>query len=320
MNRRATEIDLVPEALVSARAPAAPGSPPAFEVRDLGFRYRGAPRPALEGVSCSVEPGTISGIIGPNGSGKSTLLRLLLGSLEPGIGEVRYEGRPVRGWTRRELARAIGVVPQREEGAFPLTARELVAMGRYPHLRTWQREGTLDRRAIADALYRCEVAHLAERPLETLSGGELQRVRIARALAQQPRTLVLDEPTAALDIRHEMAIFELLAEVAARDGVTVVVVTHNLNLAARYADRLLLLDRGRTARAGAPARVLERATLERVYGWPVVVNAHPGPGPDAGAPQVITLAAPREAPPSTIAPAAASTAAALITDKDTGEP
>jgi iron complex transport system ATP-binding protein len=269
---------------------------PAFEIRNLGFQYRGAPRPALEGVSLTVLPGTIYGIIGPNGSGKSTLLRLLLGSLQPGSGEVHYEGQPLKDWTRREMARAIGVVTQREETAFPLTVHNLVAMGRYPHLRTWQREGDTDRRAIEHALQRCQVEHLAERTIDTLSGGELQRARIARALAQEPRTLVLDEPTTALDIRHEMAIFELLANLAANDGVTIVVVTHNLNLAARYADQLHLLHRGRTACAGAPAEVLVGQTLEAVYGWPVTLTAHPGPGPDTGAPQVVALAQPRGQP------------------------
>lgn len=286
------------EASVSAEVASTSGSP-VFDVRDLGFRYPGAPRPALAEVSFTVDPGTVLGIIGPNGSGKSTLLRLLLGALEPGSGAVYYEGRPLGSWTRRELARVVGVVPQREELAFPLTVRQLVAMGRYPHLRTWQREGAADRRAIDSALQRCDVDHLRDRPLGTLSGGELQRVLLARALAQEPRTLVLDEPTAALDIRHEMAIFERLAELAAQDGVTVVVVTHNLNLAARYADRLLLLDRGRTARTGTPAEVMDRETLERVYGWPLVVTTHPGPGPDAGAPQVVSLAAPRLTPAET---------------------
>lgn len=272
--------------------PAVAGStPPILTARDLGFQYRGAPRPALEGVSFTVEAGTILGVIGPNGSGKSTLLRLLLGALRPATGEVIYEGRPVGSWTRRELARAIGVVPQREELAFPLTVRELVAMGRYPRLRAWEREGDVDRRAIASALDRCDLAHLADRPLDTLSGGELQRARIARALAQEPRTLVLDEPTAALDIRHEMAIFELLHGLSREEGATIIVVTHNLNLAARYADQLLLLHHGRTAALGPPARTLDRKTLEEVYGWPLELTTHPGPGPDTGAPQVVTLTA-----------------------------
>ncbi|HEX7090399.1 MAG TPA: ABC transporter ATP-binding protein, partial [Longimicrobiales bacterium] len=186
--------------------------------------------------------------------------------------------------------RRIGVVPQHEEAPFPLTVRELVAMGRYPHLSTWRREGAADRRAVALALGRCDILELADRPLSRLSGGERQLARLARALAQEPVALVLDEPTASLDVHHEMAIFELLAALAARDGVTVLVVTHNLNLAARYANRLLLLDRGRAAAEGRPHEVLRRDVLEAVYRWPVTVAAHPGPGPDAGAPQVVPLA------------------------------
>ncbi|KPK65256.1 MAG: hypothetical protein AMS21_05255, partial [Gemmatimonas sp. SG8_38_2] len=129
----------------------------------------------------------------------------------------------------------------------------------------------------------------SERPISKLSGGERQRVLIARALAQRPTTLVLDEPTVSLDIRHEMEIFELLAELASKDGVTVVLVTHHLNLAARYAERLLLLDAGVPAAEGPPAHVLTKETIERVYEWSVVVSAHPGPGRDKDAPQITPL-------------------------------
>ena len=187
------------------------------------------------------------------------------------------------------MARAVGVVPQGEEQIFPLSVRELVAMGRYPHLGPWRREGDADRRAITDAMRRCDIERFAERPVSTLSGGERQRARLARALAQQPLALALDEPTVALDVRHEMAIFELLRELG-REGVTTLLITHHLNLAARYAHRLVLLDRGRVVAEGPPATVLTRETVERVYGWPVRVTSHPGPGPDAGAPQVLPLA------------------------------
>jgi iron complex transport system ATP-binding protein len=261
-----------------------------FEARALRFGYPGAPRPAVDDVSIAVPAGSLYAILGPNGSGKSTLLRLLLGALAPDKGEALFAGRPIAAWSRRELARRVGVVAQSEESVFPLTVRELVALGRYPHLGPWRREGDDDRRAIDDALERCDLGDLADRPVGTLSGGERQRARIARALAQRPEALVLDEPTAALDIMHEMAIFELLAALAERDGVTVVLVTHELNLAARYAHRLLLLDRGRIAAEGPPGRVLRKPILESVYGWPVAVTAHPGPGPDAGAPQVVPLA------------------------------
>lgn len=261
-----------------------------FDIRSVQFRYAGAPRLALDGVTAHIAAGSVYAVLGPNGSGKSTLLKLLLGALTPGSGEILHAGRPVQRWNRRVLAQRIGVVPQAEELAFPLTAGELVAMGRYPHLGMWRREGPTDRHAIVEAMDRCEILDLADRPLATLSGGEHQRARIARALAQCPGTLVLDEPTASLDIRHEMAIFELLGGLAAEDKVTVILVTHNLNLAARYATRLLLLDRGRVAAEGPPGRVLTRTTVERVYGWPVAVTGHPGPGPDVGAPQVVPLA------------------------------
>lgn len=267
---------------------------PVFEARDLHFRYEPDAAPALDGVSLEVAAGSLYAVIGPNGSGKSTLLKLLLGALRPSAGEVRYSGRPVTDWSRRALARQIGVVPQGLELAFPFSVGELVAMGRYPHLGPLARAGPADRQAVVRAMERCDVAPLADRSIAKLSGGERQRALIARALAQQPSTLVLDEPTVSLDIRHEMAIFELLAELTAGDGVTIVLVTHNLNLAARYAQRLLLLDRGRAIAEGPPSRVLKRGLIERVYRWPVAVGAHPGPGRDAGAPQITPLAGAEE--------------------------
>lgn len=262
----------------------------AFEATDVSFRYPGAERDAVSDLTMAVPRGSFYALLGPNGSGKSTIMRLLLGVAAPGRGAVRFEGRAVGDWPRRELARRIGVVAQREELLFPMTVRELVALGRYPHLGAWHRESDRDRAAIERALARCEVAALAARPVSTLSGGELQRARIARALAQEPGTLVLDEPTAALDIAHEMAIFELLAGLVASDGTTVVIITHNINLAARYADTLLLLDRGRVAAEGDARDVLTRERLQAVYGWPLHVHPHPGPGRDAGAPQVVPVA------------------------------
>jgi iron complex transport system ATP-binding protein len=260
-----------------------------WRAEGLAYRYPGAREAALHGVSLEVRPGTTTAVLGPNGSGKSTLLRLLLGVLPPAKGTVAFGGRPLSAWSRDALAREIGVVPQGEESPFPMTVRELVAMGRYPHLGPWRREGEGDRRAVDEAMRRADVARLSARAVDTLSGGERQRARVARALAQEAPTLALDEPTAALDVAHEMAIFELLRDLA-RGGKTVLLVTHSLNLAARYADRLVLLDRGRLAAEGNPAEVPTRATVKRVYGWPVRVVPHPGPGPDTGAPQVVPLA------------------------------
>lgn len=255
----------------------------------LTYRYPGAARDAISGVSLRLAAGETTAVLGPNGSGKSTLLRLLLGTLRPASGEAWLADRPLADWPRADLARRVGVVPQGEEAQFPLSVRQLVGMGRYPHLGPWRREGEADRLAIEAAMRRCDVADLSERHIETLSGGERQRARIARALAQEAPALALDEPTAALDIAHEMAIFELLRDLG-RAGKTILLSTHNINLAARYADRVAVLRGGGIAAFGTPADVLSEDLVQSVYGWPVRIVSHPGPGPDAGAPQVLPLA------------------------------
>lgn len=239
--------------------------------RGLTLRYPGSDLNALDGVSFQVEPGSLFAVLGPNGSGKSTLTRVLLGAARPRAGSVELDDRSVESWKRRELARSVGAVAQSEPLPFPMTVRELVAMGRYAHLGPLESEGPRDREAVDAALERCDVTGLEDRLVQTLSGGELQRVRIARALAQQPRALVLDEPTSSLDIRHEMGILELLRG-SAECGITVLLVTHHLDLAARYADRILLLDAGRVAAEGTPEEVLTPETVRAVYGWPVAVE------------------------------------------------
>jgi len=256
--------------------------------RDLTFSHPRASRPAVRGISISVVPGRLLAVVGPNGAGKTTLLKLLAGSLRPQAGEVRLDERPLGELADRERARAVAVVPQSESSPFSVTVREMVAMGRYAHLGSWERAGSRDRAVVQSALERCAVLPFAERLLDQLSGGESQRARIARALAQEAPVLLLDEPTAGLDLRYRMELFHLLRELR-RDGLAVLVVTHDLNLAARFADRLLLLDLGRVRARGAPARVLSRETLEEVYGWPLRVMGHPGPGSDTGAPQTIPL-------------------------------
>ena len=242
-----------------------------MSARGLSLRYPGAAGNALDGVSFEVAPGSLFAVLGPNGSGKSTLTRVLLGARSPHSGSVELDGRPVEAWNRRELARSVGAVSQSEPLPFPMTVRELVSMGRYAHLGPLESEGPRDREAVEGALERCDVTELADRLVQTLSGGELQRVRIARALAQQPRALLLDEPTASLDIRHEMGILELLRG-SAECGITVLLVTHHLDLAGRYADRILLLNRGRVAAEGTPDQVLTPETVKEVYGWPVAVE------------------------------------------------
>ncbi|MFW6193772.1 MAG: ABC transporter ATP-binding protein [Gemmatimonadota bacterium] len=273
-------------------ADAGSSGPPAFRARDLSFRYPGAPSPAVVDVDLTVPKGSFYGVIGPNGSGKTTLLRLLLGTLTPGAGRITFAGRSLEGRDRRELARRIGVVPQSETVPFPLTVRDLVAMGRYPHLGAWRSEGEADRTAVRRALARCRLEGFEGRLLETLSGGEAQLARVARALAQEPEVLVLDEPAASLDLRHEMEIYRLLRRLVSDRAVTVLVVTHHLNVAARFADRLLLLDRGGAAAEGEPGAVLRREIVTSVYDWPVRIVEHPGPGPDEGAPQIVPLSSP----------------------------
>lgn len=243
----------------------------------LVVRYPGSARAALDGVTMMAPAACLTAVLGPNGSGKSTLVKAILGTVPVLSGRALVAGRETSAWSRRELARAVGVVPQAETLAFPLEARELVAMGRYPHLGAWSSERDEDRRAVVAAMEACDVTELSDRDVTTLSGGELQRVRIARALAQEPRALVLDEPTASLDIRHEMAILELLRASADR-GMTVLLVTHGLDLAARFADRMLLLAGGRVEASGTPDEVLRAEVLERVYRWPISVTVDPSSG------------------------------------------
>ncbi len=249
----------------------------ALEAVDLTVRYPGTDHPALHGVSMVVPKGAFYAVLGPNGSGKSTLLRALLGMVPSVTGETRVSGRTVSDWNRRALAREVGVVAQAETVAFPLTVRDLVGMGRYPYLGPLQPETPADREAIQRAMERCDIGELGHRFVSTLSGGELQRARVARALAQEPQVLVLDEPTASLDIRHEMEILELLRS-SADGGMTIFLITHHLDLAARFADRVLLLDRGRVAAEGQPRDVLQESTLQHVYQWPVAVDDDPGTG------------------------------------------
>lgn len=240
-----------------------------LEARGVTYRYPAAAEAAVLAADLTLRSGELVGIVGPNGSGKTTLTRLLLGVLAPAAGLVSVAGRPVTSWTRRDLARLIGVVVQREEPVFPLRVRQTVMLGRYPHLTALGSPREPDRAAVQQALERCDVAHLADRWIAGLSGGEWQRVRIARALAQEPRALVLDEATANLDLRHEMEVLELAAELAHTGDLGVLIITHHVNLAARFVDRIVVLDRGRVYAAGSPAAVLTRQVVEQVFQWPV---------------------------------------------------
>lgn len=254
-----------------------------LEAAHLTVRYPGLASPALDDVGLRLDARRLIAVVGPNGSGKTTLLRALTGVLAPTAGQATLDARPIREWRPSELARVLAVVTQREEPAFSLRVHEAVLLGRYAHLGPFAAASAADRAAVQDALSRCDLEALRERPIDALSGGEWQRVRLARALAQEPHLLVLDEPTAALDIRHEMQIFELIRRLV-DGGIGAIVVTHHLNLAARYADELMLLSGGRVAAQGTPTEVLRADVLNQVFGWPVAVT----PWSD-GSPQVVPL-------------------------------
>lgn len=231
-------------------------------------------RMVVESVSLSAEPGQVIGVVGPNGCGKSTLLRALVGILKPAAGRVYVDGVKIAQLSTRELARRVATVLQDAAGDFDLRAHDVVAMGRAPFKRMFQRDDATDAAIVAQALDLVGAAHLTWQPFALMSGGERQRVLIARALAQQPRLLVLDEPTNHLDIRHQ---FDALA-LPRRLGVTAVVALHDLNLAAHYCDVIHVLDRGRSVCAGPPAEVLTPELLAQVYGVVGTVGPHPVTG------------------------------------------
>ena len=245
--------------------------------RDVVVQYPRAKQRAVDGISFDAVRGEITAVVGPNGSGKSTLVRTLVGRVAPLAGSVLIDGKPVAEIDRRAVARSVAVVAQHEETAFPVTVAEYIALGRFPHIGAWHRIGEADRQAMERATELADVGDLLGRPMDALSGGERQRVRLARALAQGGEGLVLDEPTAFLDIGHEMTVFELLVTLA-REGQAVLLVSHNLNLVARFAQRIVLLDTGRVVASGYPTDVMQPATLERVYGWPIAVATDPTTG------------------------------------------
>jgi iron complex transport system ATP-binding protein len=233
------------------------------EMVGLGASY-GRTR-VLEGIRLTVEPGGWLAVIGPNGSGKSTLLRCVLG-LHAHDGLVRIDGAATTGMRRRERARQIAYAPQLPVLPDAVTARDYVLLGRTPHRALLAAPRDRDRRVVADVMDRLEIGGLADRPLRTLSGGEQQRAVLARALAQQPRVLLLDEPTASLDLGHAQQVLDLVDDLRRQDGLTVLSTLHDLTLAGQYADRLALLSGGRVAAEGHPAEVLTSAALRTHYG------------------------------------------------------
>lgn len=250
---------------------------PLLSFDNVGVQYAGRNTPAVRGVSLTAKPQQLTAVVGPNGSGKSSLVRALLRLVALTSGRIALNGQSVHDISPREFATRVAVVPQREEPTVPMQVADFVALGRHAHRSAFGALRPLDRALIERALARAGMSDAADRRTDQLSGGEWQRVRIARALAQDASVLILDEPTSYLDIAHEMAVFELL-DALAREGRTVLLVSHQLNLVARFANHIVLLHHGAVAAAGEPADVMQGELLERVYEWPLVITRDPAVG------------------------------------------
>jgi iron complex transport system ATP-binding protein len=246
-----------------------------YRLENVGYAY-GESR-ALDELSVEIRAGQLTAVVGPNGAGKSTLMSLLSGVRDDYTGACGFEGKEVSRWNKRELARRAAFVPQAVRLEFPFTAEQVVYMGRTPYCHGLF-ETEEDREAVDEALALTDAAPFRLRPFRQLSGGEKQRVVLASALAQRPSTLLLDEPTTFLDLKHQISIYVLLRELA-REGKTVVAVTHDLNLAAAYADRILAFADGRLASDGTPSEVVRPEVVERIFDTRVVVHQADGERP-----------------------------------------
>ena len=264
----------------------------AYQVRSLRFHYnapnRGAANWVLDGLTFDIEAGEILGIVGPNGSGKTSLLKLLAKVLKPHAGNIALLGRDLAAMPQVEAARTVAFVPQESPQVFSFTVMETILMGRYPHHHgaTWSAgfswESAKDVSIAEQAMQDTDLMPLAARSVTDLSGGERQRCMIARALAQAPQVLLLDEPTAFLDLQHQITICGIVRRLKVERGLTVVLVSHDLNLASQYCDRILMLKAGALFRLGAPHDVIEADILRKVYDCEVLLDRHP----ESGVPRV----------------------------------
>jgi iron complex transport system ATP-binding protein len=256
----------------------------AIELAGVTFGY--TEKLVFDGFSLDVASGDFLGVIGPNGAGKSTLLRLVAGLLRPAQGAIRIGERDLHSLGRREVAREVGVVLQENPFAFDYSVWDVVMMGRNPYLGRFQSPGKHDREAVNSALEFVDAAFLRDKRINSISAGERQRVVLARALAQEPGILMLDEATSHLDIAHQQLIAGILSELN-RQGKTIAFLSHDLNLAALYCSRILLLDRGKTVACDVPERVITADLIRAVYGVEPIVTRHP----ESGRPQVMLPAA-----------------------------
>jgi iron complex transport system ATP-binding protein len=235
-----------------------------FDTQKLTFRFPGPSSFELSVPDLSINQGECLGFLGPNGAGKSTLLRLLAGLLTPRKGKVLFQHKPIQSYGAGERARKIAFVAQATQFAFPLTVWEIVEMGRHPHLGRFGRFSAQDREICEKSLDLCDALDFRDRFYDQLSGGEKQRVLLASALAQTPEVLMLDEPTLSLDLAHQLSLFEIIKKLHRSEGLTVLVATHELNLTARYLDRVVLMKNGRIEADGDPAKILTPARIHSV--------------------------------------------------------
>lgn len=249
---------------------------PILSLETTGFRY--SDTWVLRNVSFNVSEGEFVGIIGPNGSGKTTLLKVMNGILTPQEGYVRIRGMAVHKMKKNDLAKLMAIVPQNSPMVFPFNVEEVVLMGRSPYLGNFQFEGETDFRIANQAMDITDTYSLKTRSMNELSGGERQRVLIARALAQQPRIMLLDEPMTFLDIRHQLVLFDLVKTLTTDQALTVIAVTHDINMASLYCDRIVLLDAGRIRAIGSPQEVITEACIEDVYRTKVSIGTNPVTG------------------------------------------
>lgn len=254
--------------------------PPAISLQQLSFSYR--TQAVLQDINLEIPHQSLLALIGPNGSGKTTLLRLMSKALRPQRGTVRLDGQPLASFSARKLAQKLAVISSEQHFEFPFSVADVVAMGRFPHLNRLERMSDQDWKIVDEAMERTCVLDFRNRSISQLSSGEKQRVLIARAIAQQPSILMLDEPNAHLDINHQIAIFNLLRTLNRQHQMTVIVVLHDLSAAAAFCETMVLLHQGRIVRTGKPAEVITEELIQQTYGAEVVVF----PNPVGGCPQI----------------------------------
>ncbi len=244
-----------------------------LEIRNLNFTY--GKNPVLREINFSVAAGEFISIIGPNGAGKSTLIKMMDGILKAEQSDILLEGKPISDFSRKELAQRIAYLPQDSKFAFSYTVREVVMMGRFPYLRGVLTYTAEDLQIVREMMTLMEIEQFAERRFNELSGGEKQRVLIASALAQQPRIILLDEPTNALDLHHQIAIYHILKKLQKEQNLTIIVVTHDINLAAQYCERITLMGKGMIIRDDEPKKVLQFNLLQDTFGVKVYIDINP---------------------------------------------